>query len=195
MAQSRMNLNMVSAVIADGDKYVLDLVTQILKGFGLERQAAFETGAAAKDYVAERGADLCVIESVLPDMSGFELVKGIRRLESEQVRVTPIIVLTGHTQVEAIAQARDCGANAVVKKPVSPQILFDRIAWVAKNERPFVEAAGYIGPDRRFKSMGPPDGVARRSTDLSAEVGDATEPNMSQDEIDALIKPMKVTAT
>ena len=195
MVQSRMNLNKVSAVLVDGDKYVLDLVAQMLKGFGLERQTSFETGAAAKEHIGKGGVDFCLIESVLPDMSGFDLVKWIRRADNSQVRVTPIIVVTGYTQMEAVAQARDCGANAVVKKPISPQVLFDRIVWVAKNERPFIEAENYVGPDRRFKSSGPPGGVGRRSTDLSAEVGVATEPNMSQDEIDALLKPMKVAAS
>jgi hypothetical protein len=36
--------------------------------------------------------------------------------------------------------------------------------------------------------------VGRRVTDLSIEIGMATEPNLSQDEIDSLIKPMKVMA-
>ena len=40
----------------------------------------------------------------------------------------------------------------------------------------------------------PPGVVGRRATDLSIEIGAATEPNMSQDEIDSLIKPMRVMA-
>ncbi len=40
----------------------------------------------------------------------------------------------------------------------------------------------------------PPGVVGRRATDLSIEIGAATEPNMSQDEIDSLIKPMLVMA-
>lgn len=93
------------------------------------------------------------------------------------------------------AKARDCGANVVIRKPVSPQILFDRLAWVSRVQRPFIECESYIGPDRRFKSIGPPGGVGRRSTDLSADVGTAKEPNMSQDEIDMLFKPAKIAAS
>ena len=40
---------------------------------------------------------------------------------------------------------------------------------------------------------GPPPGEdGRRSTDLSGEVGEAVGENMNQDDIDMLLKPMKV---
>ena len=187
-----MNLNRVSAVIVESDKYVLELVSQTLKGFGLVHQACFETGEAAKSHIASGGGSLCLIEAVLPDMSGFDLVRWVRRLEAKEIRTTPIIMLTGYTQKEAVRQARDCGANSVIKKPVQPQVLFDRIAWIAKNERQFVEARDYVGPDRRVKLAGPPGGVGRRSTDLSA--GTASDSNMLQDEIDDLLKPIKAKA-
>jgi len=50
-----------------------------------------------------------------------------------------------------------------------------------------VESPGYCGPDRRFRAMGPPVGEkGRRSDDLPPEVGQATEPNLDQSDIDAL---------
>ena len=57
----------------------------------------------------------------------------------------------------------------------------------------FVETPAYAGPDRRFKSLGPPGGIGRRSTDLSAEIGDASEPNLSQVEIDSFMKPVRMS--
>lgn len=194
MNQTRLNLGKISAVLVDGDKYVQDLIGQMLRGFGLERLVTFDRGDQAFDYVSKGGVDLCIVEVALSDMPGTDLVKRIRRLENPQLRMMPVIVLTGYTQVGAVEQARDSGSNLVIKKPVSPQVLFDRIAWISKNQRPFIESENYIGPDRRFKSIGPPSGVGRRATDLSAEIGAATEPNMSQDEIDALLKPVKVDA-
>ena len=194
MSKTRLNLGKISGVLVDGDKYVQDLIGQMLRGFGLEHLATFDRGDAAREHISKGGVDLCIVEVALPDMPGTDLVKYIRRLDDPIIRMMPVVVLTGYTQVNAVELARDCGANLVIKKPVSPQALFDRMAWVSKNQRPFIESENYIGPDRRFKSIGPPGGVGRRATDLSAEVGAATEPNMSQDEIDALLKPVKVGA-
>ena len=193
MSQTKLNLGKISAVLVDGDKYVQDLIGQMLRGFGLERLVAFDRADSAREYILKGGVDLCIVEAALADLPGTELVKQIRRVDNMQLRMLPIIVLTGYTQVGAVEQARDCGANLVIKKPVSPRVLFDRIAWVSKNQRPFIESETYVGPDRRFKSIGPPGGTGRRATDLSADIGAATEPNMSQDEIDALLKPVKVS--
>jgi hypothetical protein len=80
-----------------------------------------------------------------------------------------------------------------VKKPVSPKVLFDHIVWSASQERNFVEGDSFIGPDRRFKFTGPPDGDGRRDTDVSAEIGEATQPNLSQQELDSTFKPTRVS--
>ncbi len=51
--------------------------------------------------------------------------------------------------------ARDAGANVVVAKPLSPEILLQRIHWVARESRSFIVAPNYAGPDRRFKNVRP----------------------------------------
>jgi CheY-like chemotaxis protein len=59
---------------------------------------------------------------------------------------------------------------------------FDFIRWLRRE-----------GPDRRFKAFGPPIGTkGRRHDDLNAKIGAAVEPNMSQNEIDLLMKPTRV---
>jgi DNA-binding response OmpR family regulator len=125
-------------------------------------------------------------------MTGSDVIKRIRREENPLIRHMPLIIMTGHTIMADIEMARNSGANIVIKKPVSAAILFDRILWAASTDRDFIETPSYVGPDRRFKSLGPPNGIGRRSTDLSAEVGAASEPNLDQSEIDAFIKPVKI---
>ena len=92
-------------------------------------------------------------------MLGSDFVKWLRRCDKDDFRFLPVVVLTGHTQVSNVLAARDCGANIVVKKPVSSTALFEHMVWAANTERSFIEAENYVGPDRRFKFMGPPDGV------------------------------------
>jgi hypothetical protein len=56
---------------------------------------------------------------------------------------------------------------------VSPQALFDRINWMAKVSRPFIETSSFIGPDRRIRNDTPPDGVYKRDTDVKADIESA----------------------
>ena len=57
-----------------------------------------------------------------------------------------------HIRRGRVAEARDCGANFVVTKPFSPTLLLERILWVARDSRPFLEVGDYLGPDRRFRN-------------------------------------------
>ena len=159
----------------------------------MDQTTVAESGEQALALLKNHVYDLCIVEAVLPDTTAGELVSFVRQ-QPAPAKYTPILVVTAYSHLGNVRRARDAGAHLVVKKPLSPQILFDRISWAASATRPFVEAGQYVGPDRRFKFIGPPEGTGRRQDDLTAEIGAATEPNMSQAEIDAMVKPMKVFA-
>ena len=181
MAQPRLNLKGVNALVLDSDTFTRGLVTRMLRGFGVDSVSACETGEEGLAYFQANTVDLCIAEAILPDMKSTDFIGRIRKQE-KAVRFTPVIVLTGYTQMRMVAAARDGGANSVVKKPVSPQALFDRINWVAKVARPFIETTTYIGPDRRFRNETPPDGQYKRDTDEKVEVDPdaAAEPDSGQ---------------
>jgi hypothetical protein len=102
-------------------------------------------------------------------------------------------MITGHAARAMVEKSRDSGANFVVSKPFTPEILLQRVFWVAKDERQMVVAENYVGPDRRFKNLGPPLGMkGRRKDDLSTHVGAAKDPNLDQSDIDQLLKPSRV---
>ena len=98
----------------------------------------------------------------------------------------PVILTSAHISARDVARARDCGANIIVIKPLSPANLLQRITWVAREQRIFVETASYVGPDRRVRNLGPPEGLkGRRAEDVPAEQ------LMSQDELEQLLNPHK----
>jgi DNA-binding response OmpR family regulator len=174
LAQTRLNLHGVTTLLVDSDHFTRGLIAQMLRGFEMDTPTIYETGAAAKAHLQHHYSDLCLIEAVLPDMECSELIRWIRRQDKSPLRFIPIIVLSSYTQHRQVMLARDAGANLVIGKPVSPRALFDRIAWVAKAPRPFIETANYAGPDRRFRDVEPLDGKRKRETDFT-EVDDAQD--------------------
>jgi CheY-like chemotaxis protein len=171
MTGPRINFHNVCSLLVDSDGYTRGLVAQMLRGFGMDSPLMACNGAEAKEILKHQCPDVCIFEGILPDMTSAELIGWIRRLKSP-LRFVPVIVLTGYTQLRMVAGARDGGANIVVKKPVSPRTLFDRLVWIARVARPFIETKEYSGPDRRFRTREPPDGVYKRDTDdasLTAE--------------------------
>jgi DNA-binding response OmpR family regulator len=172
-----MNLKSVATLLVDSDRFTRGLVVQMLRGFRMDSPVVCDSGAAAKEYLQQAPVDLCIVEAVLPDMASPELIRWIRRPEMGAVRFIPVIVLSGYTQQRMVATARDAGANTVLKKPASPQALFDRIMWVARVPRPFIDAGSYVGPDRRFKAEDPPDKTYKRADDPATPVSDSQTPN------------------
>ena len=165
MAQPRLNLKNVVALLADRDAFTRGLVAQMLRGFGVETVLIANDGSEAKSFLTKNHPDICFFEGAFPDMSVEELTRWIRGQQNSPMRFVPIIVLSGYTQLRMISTARDAGVHLVVRKPVAPQTLFDRILWVGKTSRAFLDAGSYVGPDRRFHAEPPPDGKNKRADD------------------------------
>jgi DNA-binding response OmpR family regulator len=178
MAEVSLNLGGVRALIVDDDNYSVSLLSGILRGFELRSQTIAPSCARAKELLRDSYFDVCICNAELPGEHGAELVRWIRRRSGELVRFAPVIVVTGYANSDSVFEARDSGANVVITKPISPQSMYDRIDWVTRHERPFVECDSYIGPDRRHASLGPPVGKERRVSMLvperHAEDGDGT---------------------
>ena len=190
----RLNLANAEVVLADGHPEGLELMVQLFAGFGVLKPRRCASAEEAMDISKRRDINLYVVDSALADISGYDFVHWLRRSGLNPNAMTPVIVLTGHAKPPDIVRARDCGANFVVRKPAPPLVMLQRIMWVARETRQFVQSPGYVGPDRRFRMLGPPAGAkGRRKDDLSPEVGAAKTPNLDQSDIDALFQPRKVT--
>jgi len=177
MSQLKLNFRSVTTLVIDRDRYTRSLVGQMLRGFGVGGIESVDSGEAARKYIQDNFVDLCIVEANLPDMSGADFIRWVRREQKDPVRFMPILVLTGYTQLRMISAVRDAGANIVVKKPVSAQVLFDRVAWIARTPRAYIETADYVGPDRRFKELVPPGGRYRRETDAPVQDAMAKQAN------------------
>jgi CheY-like chemotaxis protein len=176
-----MNLKGSTVLVVDDDQFAVNLLGRMLRGFRIDQTRFVRTAQEARDCLEAHTYDFCICSMLLPDGSGAELIKWIRRLRTPN-RFIPILILTTYSQLENVRAIRDAGAHMVVRKPVSPQVLYDRIAWAAKAPRPFVETNTYVGPDRRFKNIGAPDGVGRRDNDSPADAQDGNADAQSRPE-------------
>ena len=121
------------------------------------------TGAAeAKDILKEQTIDLLLVDCEMPGMDGFELVRWLRRSGLEPNAFIPVIMTAAHIRRPRVAEARDCGASFIITKPFSATTLLERIVWVGRDNRPFLEVGDYFGPDRRFRKA-PVPGEERRA--------------------------------
>ena len=183
-------------MIVDDNPQSLDILVGVLSSFGLRNIVRMANGKEAQHELQQKPVDLILTNAQLPELDGYDLIRWLRSESDEANRQTPVIVVTAHTRQAHVEKARDCGANFIITKPISPAVMLERILWVARGDRLFIECDGYVGPDRRWRNAGPPlefpDG--RRRDDKSIELGGGDGQNMSQDELDLLIKPQRSLA-
>ena len=191
-----INLDKARALIVDDNPQSMDLLVGVLTSFGLRSIVRKANGVEAREELKYHPVDLILANAQLPELDGYDLVRWVRREGEDAIRQTPAIIVTAHTRRAHVEKARDCGANFIITKPISPAVVLERILWVARSDRLFIECEAYAGPDRRWRNAGPPvefpDG--RRRDDRSVDLGDSHGQNMSQDELDNLIKPLRSLA-
>jgi DNA-binding response OmpR family regulator len=189
----RINLAKACVLLIDSSQHSLDMMVQIMKGFGVAEVHRCLGIKEAERMIRSKTFDMLVIDPNVSDGDGYAFLSELRHSGGGANAFVPVILVSGHVHATDVARARDTGANYFVAKPITPNVLLQRIMFVSRDKRPFVEVGKYIGPDRRFKFEGPPVGSdGRRDNDLKAPLGSADEPNLSQNEIDTMIKPQRV---
>ena len=169
LPKGRINLERAAVLLLAGEPG-MELLTRIVEGFGVRRPFICHTAEAAMEACAAADLELIVCDGALKDGEAYDFIAALRRSDLEPNRYAPVILIAGHTPLDQVTKARDCGANAVLTKPVTPRTLLERVIWIAQDTRPFVELDGYVGPDRRFQNLGPPTDspAGRRRADRSA---------------------------
>lgn len=156
------NLEDAVTMVVDDSPFSMTLTSSALSGFGIRPAHALGSGREAKQILQEKPIDLLIVDTALPDIDGFELAHWLRRSAPNQNAFIPIILTASHIRRSQLKRARDCGANFVVTKPFSAGMLLERILWIARDNRPFLEVGDYFGPDRRVRNE-PWDGEERRA--------------------------------
>lgn len=190
-SRARFNLERASILILEPSQMGMSILVQILTGFGAKVLHRCDTVKAAQDCVGTTELDIAIVDAMAGE--GYDFIKWLRHSRSEPNCYVPVLLTAGHTPSTAVNQARDCGAHFIMAKPLTPIAVLERILWISKEGRRFVECDTYIGPDRRFKNEGVPPGMTgRRRDDLQGELGAAETPNMDQEVIDGLMKTRRV---
>ena len=102
--------------------------------FGL-RRAGFEVREAvdyreAREALADQRPDLVLIDWMLPDMSGLELTRTLKR--DRETRELPVIMLTARAEEGDKVAGLETGADDYITKPFSPRELVARINAVLR---------------------------------------------------------------
>ncbi len=177
-SKARFNLSRASVLVLEENPLAMSILVQILTGFGAKAPRKCKTVEQAEQAVRDTQLDLLIVDAMGHSGGGYEFVRWLRRSGIQPNCYAPVLLTSGHTPSGAVHEARDCGAHFIMAKPLTPITVLERIIWICRDGRKFVECDTYVGPDRRFRTNGLPKGITgRRREDLAADQAGTTLPD------------------
>jgi adenylate cyclase len=128
-------------LVIDDNAANRDVLARRLTREGHDAETA-TNGSTALELVAVREFDLILLDLIMPDMSGFEV---LRRLKAaEHTRHVPVIVISALDELDSVVRCIEAGAEDYLSKPFNPTLLRARIGaclekkWLRDREKQFI---------------------------------------------------------
>jgi two-component system, OmpR family, response regulator RegX3 len=142
---------MTRVLIVEDEESFADPLAYLLRKEGFEASVA-GTGAAALEDFERHGADIVLLDLMLPGMSGTDVCKALRQRSS-----VPVIMVTARDAEIDKVVGLELGADDYVTKPYSARELIARVRAVLRRgqESDGAEPAGTPSGDRQVLEAGP----------------------------------------
>jgi len=116
-------------LLVDDERLYVESLAKVLRRRGLEVVTAF-TGTSALALAAEQEPDVVVLDLRMPGMDGLATLAALRSAQP----LLPVIMLTGHADLDCAAAALHRGVSDVLLKPCPVDVLVPAIENAAERK-------------------------------------------------------------
>lgn len=109
-----------NVLVVDDEKLICMDLQKIISSQGHD-VITTQNGLDAMRLIEDLSFDLVFLDLMLPDLSGVEVLKEIKKTKSE----LPVVLVTGYPDSEAMNHALELGPISVLKKPFNRQQIRD----------------------------------------------------------------------
>lgn len=149
-------------LILDQDEKFRTDMNQVLKEKGAAQIYLAVDGTDGLKLLKYTRLDVVICGANMQPLGGRDFTRIVRRDETMPNREIPIILATKNLNKEIIEDARDSGMNDILSKPMNNNALQKKVLLMLNNERSFIDAKFYAGPDRRHRKKEEFNGDDRR---------------------------------
>ena len=166
-----LRFDLLKILLVDDNHHMRILLTEILRAIGVRDVFEATDGAEALQLMRSHAIDIIMTDLAMHPLDGIDFVRLLRNSPDSPNPMAPVIMITGHSTMKRVAEARDVGVTEFLSKPVTAKGVLDRINRVVESPRPFVRTGDYFGPDRRRRNDPAYDGPKRRASDNRVPLG------------------------
>ncbi len=163
-----MRYDLLKILIVDDNHHMRVLLAEILRAIGVKDIHEAADGAEGLHSMRDNPVDIVMTDLSMQPLDGIDFVRLLRQSPDSPNKVVPVIMITGHSTLARVHEARNAGVNEFLAKPLTARGVIERIHQVIENARPYVKTDDYFGPDRRRRADPEYKGALRRSTDPQA---------------------------
>ena len=120
-------------LVVEDERPIREMIAFGLRRAGFEVREAADARAARAE-VANRRPDMLLVDWMLPDTSGLEFTRALKR--DRETRELPVIMLTARAEEGDKIAGLEGGADDYITKPFSPRELLARINAVLRRATP-----------------------------------------------------------
>ena len=160
-----MRYDLLKILVVDDNHYMRVLLTEILRALGVQHIWEANDGAEGLQMMRDRQVDIVMTDLSMQPLDGIDFTRLLRNSPDSPNRMIPVIMVTGHSTIARIREARDAGVNEFLVKPLNARGVIERLHQAVENPRPYVRSDDYFGPDRRRRNDAKYMGPMRRISD------------------------------
>jgi two-component system cell cycle response regulator CtrA len=127
-------------LLVEDDLTTSRAVTMMLRGIGAIVDQT-DTGEEALELVRHYDYDIVVLDLLLPDMEGYEVVRRMRGARLE----TPVLILSGLARPQAKVKGFGMGADDYITKPFDKEELVARIQAIIRRSKGYSQPVLKVG--------------------------------------------------
>jgi two-component system, cell cycle sensor histidine kinase and response regulator CckA len=117
-------------LIVDDEPRMCDSLEVLLSNEGYKTQTAY-SGQEALKWLEQRNIDLVLLDIVMPDMNGLDIMDHIKQRQMDSL----VIVITGHASVDSAIESLRRGAHDYLRKPFEFDELVKRVENAVEQKR------------------------------------------------------------
>ena len=116
-----MSENKKRILVVEDEIKIMEFIESYLNNSGYEVTKAY-TGREAVEMLVKEKTDMLILDLMLPDINGEEILKSLRKKSN-----IPVIILTAKSSEDSMVHGLDIGADDYITKPFSPRQLVARV--------------------------------------------------------------------
>ncbi|MBB5352143.1 DNA-binding response OmpR family regulator [Haloferula luteola] len=135
----------MKVLLAEDDAVTREAVTRLLEDEGFRVVSSQHGGEAWEAWMSE-GAELVLLDIMMPELSGYEVCRRIRQVD----RQVPVVFLSAKSEEIDVVLGLELGADEFIRKPFGGRELLARVNAVLRRTRSGATESFEVGPWRVF---------------------------------------------